>query len=500
MAGIQILVVEHDATQSKLARFVLEEAGHQVQLAESAEEALEVLQTFHPDLILTDLQLPGKDGLELTRALRLDPIYARTPIIALTAYSNSSDLAKARESGCNGNISKPIDTAAFARQVRSHFGTAGAYAFVPSDGGDLLADMRNRFLAEGLDDCGTVLRDIKALKSISGGVIDKVLRVLHRWASVGGTLGFPEIANQARRTEALITSLNLDYEQAIQAIESAQRRFAAATSFEPELPLALIKGLMHARVGLVNFSEQEAERIQKAAKRANLQAVIERMDGKPLESRTAYGALVINECAFLADAAQPGLQWRIPAVFVVSRSSLESLSALSSRVRDFMIAPWEAEEVLLRVHRLIASAAPSQPTGESLGMARRRPRVLIADDDPDLVALVSATLGQSGMDCEIARGGKQAMEAVRKHPPDAIVLDVNMTDLDGFEVLKELRHNLATRAIPVLMLTARSQQSDIARGAGSGADDYVVKPFDPLDLVTRLNTIIAASHKPPVPR
>jgi DNA-binding response OmpR family regulator len=108
--------------------------------------------------------------------------------------------------------------------------------------------------------------------------------------------------------------------------------------------------------------------------------------------------------------------------------------------------------------------------------------------------LVAATLGQYGMDCEIARSGQQALDAIGRRAPDAIVLDVNMVDLDGFEVLAKLRRNLATKAIPVLLLTARSNESDIARSVGCGADDYVVKPFHPADLGNRVNNIIAASR------
>jgi two-component system, cell cycle response regulator DivK len=117
MAAVQILVVEDHDLQSKLVRFLLQEAGHTVRTAASAEEAREILRSFFPDLILMDLQLPGMDGLELTRLLRLDPVHAATPIIALTAYTDPSDLQKAREAGCNGKISKPIDTATFARRI-----------------------------------------------------------------------------------------------------------------------------------------------------------------------------------------------------------------------------------------------------------------------------------------------------------------------------------------------------------------------------------------------
>jgi DNA-binding response OmpR family regulator len=138
------------------------------------------------------------------------------------------------------------------------------------------------------------------------------------------------------------------------------------------------------------------------------------------------------------------------------------------------------------------------PTADPVHMQKRRSRILIADDDPDLVSLVWETLRQFGMDCDIARSGQQALEAVSRQRPDAILLDINMLDLDGFEILKKLRQNLSTKAIPVLLLTARNQESDIARGFECGADDYVVKPFHPWDLAKRLDKVIAAVGRPRV--
>ncbi len=187
-----------------------------------------------------------------------------------------------------------------------------------------------------------------------------------------------------------------------------------------------------------------------------------------------------------------GLKWSVPAVFVGSRGSLESLSKLPLRGCDFVIGPWEAEELLMRVHRLLARTGPLQPVETSSHVQKRRPLVLVADDDPDLVSLVTETLKHFGMDCDIARNGKQALDRARQHRPDAIVLDVNMIDLDGFEILKKLRNNPATEAIPVLLLTARNQESDITKGFESGADDYVIKPFQPWDLAKRLDKIISA--------
>ena len=109
----------------------------------------------------------------------------------------------------------------------------------------------------------------------------------------------------------------------------------------------------------------------------------------------------------------------------------------------------------MRVYRLIAKTTPSQPATGSTDTKKSRPRVLIVDDDPDLVAIVAATLRPFEMDCDVASNGEQAVDAVHRCPPDAIILDVNMFDLDGFEVLKRLRRNLITKEIPVLPLTAR---------------------------------------------
>jgi two-component system cell cycle response regulator DivK len=490
MAGFQILIVEDHALHSTLASFLLEEAGHSVQVAQNAEEALDVLRSFHPDLILMDLEMPGQDGVELTRELRLNPIHVTTPIIALTAYTDRSDLARAHQAGCDGHISKPIDTATFARQVRDCFGgPSAADADLGSDSSDVLAEIRNNFVAGGLEECGAMLKELQANPA---SVSSSVHRVLHRWAGLGATFGFPEISNQARRVEALVSAGSLEMGEVVKGIETARRRFCAAARSEPKLSADLIRGLLNIRIGLVHFSEEEANRIRSAAKRANARVVIERVNGDAVENQVGYDAVVINECDFSADATRARVQWSIPAVFIGSRASLESLAALPARAYDFLIAPWEAEEILVRVYRLIGKMVTPPPTADPVHMQKRRSRILIADDDPDLVSLVWETLRQFGMDCDIARSGQQALDAVSRHRPDAILLDINMLDMDGFEILKKLRQNLSTKAIPVLLLTARNQESDIARGFECGADDYVVKPFHPWDLAKRLDKIISA--------
>ncbi len=112
-----ILVVEDNEANQMLVRAVLELEGYRVELADSASEALERLREYPPDLILMDVQLPGEDGLSLTRRLKADPMTSAIPIVALTAHAMTGDREMALSAGCAGYISKPIDTRTFGLQV-----------------------------------------------------------------------------------------------------------------------------------------------------------------------------------------------------------------------------------------------------------------------------------------------------------------------------------------------------------------------------------------------
>jgi CheY-like chemotaxis protein len=112
-----ILIVEDNEANRLLAGAVLERAGHRVEMAGNAQEALDRLATASPDLILMDVQMPGMDGLTLTRRLKGDTRTADIPVIALTALAMTGDREKTLEAGCSGYISKPINTRTFATEV-----------------------------------------------------------------------------------------------------------------------------------------------------------------------------------------------------------------------------------------------------------------------------------------------------------------------------------------------------------------------------------------------
>jgi CheY-like chemotaxis protein len=133
MAGQAILIVDDNPTNLKLVRILLQGEGYDVRIAADAEEALEVLKGFHPRLILMDVQLPGMDGLELTKRLKANPDTREITIIALTAYAMKRDERRALDAGCDGYIAKPIDTRSLPALVADYLMRARVANTNPAD-------------------------------------------------------------------------------------------------------------------------------------------------------------------------------------------------------------------------------------------------------------------------------------------------------------------------------------------------------------------------------
>lgn len=125
MAGEPILIVDDNAANLKLARMLLAGEGFDVRTAADAEEAFSTLRSFRPRLILVDLQMPGMDGFELTRRLKSDPTTREIVVLALTAYAMKGDEERARQAGCDGYVSKPIDTRTLPSLIALHLGAQG---------------------------------------------------------------------------------------------------------------------------------------------------------------------------------------------------------------------------------------------------------------------------------------------------------------------------------------------------------------------------------------
>ena len=120
MAGEAILIVDDNEVNLELAEYTLESAGYVVTTAPDAAAAQALLSTLHPDLILVDIQLPGMDGLEFTRAIKADPQLRHIIVVALTSYAMAGDERKAVDSGCDGYITKPIEIRSFPDTIAAY--------------------------------------------------------------------------------------------------------------------------------------------------------------------------------------------------------------------------------------------------------------------------------------------------------------------------------------------------------------------------------------------
>ena len=134
--------------------------------------------------------------------------------------------------------------------------------------------------------------------------------------------------------------------------------------------------------------------------------------------------------------------------------------------------------------------------GHEAATADRRYRALIVDDERDFRHLMTIFLRRSGMpiDVEAVSNGAEALRQIAVAPPDLILLDVMMPEVDGFEVCRQLRAHDHTRAIPILMLTAMDEVADRTRGFLVGTDDYLGKPFDRGELLARVRRILQRTY------
>ena len=138
----------------------------------------------------------------------------------------------------------------------------------------------------------------------------------------------------------------------------------------------------------------------------------------------------------------------------------------------------------VETHRVLASAVTPP------NRAQTRRRILIVDDERDIVDLVRYNLNKNGYEALVATDGAQALEIARKEMPDLIVLDLMLPGLHGTEVARKLKADSRTAGIPIVMLTAKGEETDVVVGLTLGADDYVTKPFSIKILLARLATVL----------
>ena len=120
----------------------------------------------------------------------------------------------------------------------------------------------------------------------------------------------------------------------------------------------------------------------------------------------------------------------------------------------------------------------------------KREKILVIEDEPDILEVLNYNLSREGYKVCTSRNGEEGLRLAAKESPDLVILDLMLPGLDGIEVCRRLRQDPVTRSTPVIMATAKSEESDLVLGLGVGADDYIVKPFSPRELIARVQAVL----------
>jgi CheY-like chemotaxis protein len=367
MPGEAILVVDDTPVNLKLTRILLEHEGYQVRTAASGEEALEVLEGFRPRLVLADIQLPGIDGLEMTRRIKAEPRNADMLVVALTAYAMKGDEEKARAAGCDGYITKPIDTRVLGARLRAYLDRSPASAApgapAPVAGSLLpeaeMSELRARFLDEGLRLAGQWEEDL------AGDFRPHVVAAaIHQWIGAASLLGLSAISLLAREVEELLREAPLDIGQFRELLDSLVRQFrdpaaAAGMLAPPSEPVAGAEG----RVLIASAD---------AAMLALLKAMLQ---SQGIECQTAAdGPSALDAirqtrpAAAALDADLPGIGgagvWQaireegLPVRVLL----LSAEPPPATPASDFLLKPFDPIELVVRLKRLALDECGSEAT------------------------------------------------------------------------------------------------------------------------------------------
>jgi DNA-binding response OmpR family regulator len=501
MPGEPILIVDDTPVNLKLTRILLVNEGYKVMTAASGEEALELLRSYHPQLILADIQLPGIDGLELTRRIKKNEETRDIAVVALTAFAMKGDEQKAVEAGCDGYITKPIDTRSLGARIREHLNrraeaqgaSPAPQPATPGDAASLPAaemlTLRRKFLTEGQEAARQMLLDLDGQFNAN-----EAAKKIHNWIGTGGLLGYSAISRLAREVEAVLLVRPLENDQLRDSLTNLALAFnSPREARDAPLSESIVHALSGKRVALVGLPPSDAQRMCVALERTNSVPVFFEATEPPNSKAVLECHLaVVNVRPEMGPTPwlEPGTVYLLPLVFVGNRDHLLSLDqSVQALACEFLMDSWQPEEALVRLSLALSQQRANVPQKPPTQMSTaERTRVVVADDDPTVLALVRTALANFGMECYTAVDGPSALETIRRYRPQAAVLDVNMPGMDGYEVLSAVR----SEEIPVrvLLLTARQQESDVIRGFTLGADDYVVKPFSPMELVARMKRLL----------
>ena len=428
MHHARILVIEDNKMNMKLVRSLLQLKQFEVLEAEDAEQGILMAQEYIPNLILMDIQLPGMDGLTATRIIKNNPALTHIPVIALTSHAMRGDDLKASEAGCDGYITKPIDTRRFIDNI-----------------------LRYLMINENSQDA-QVEKMVDGVKKEEAGDSQSRYNLL--------------VVDDESRNVKLITAMLSSEPYNILQANSGEKALEIINNHR--IDLVLLDVMMP---GLNGFEVTRIVKNNPGTKYIPI-VLVTALDG----SENKLKALEVGADEFLTKP--------VNKIEIIAR--IKSILQMKKYQEQLNVRIKIGEKLAIPQKILTLQDQP-QITVQN---GNNQQTVMLVEDDAQYIKLYKSLVATEPYNFIVATSGEEAVRIGKQNNIDLVLLDIMLPGMSGYDVCEYFRNNSATRNIPIVAITSLGDLESRIKGIEKGIDDYLVKPFNSKEIKTRISTLL----------
>jgi DNA-binding response OmpR family regulator len=522
--ALRILLAEDNSVNLRIAVQILKNLGHLVTAFTTANEVTQVVGPPAFDLVILGCDEADGEVYEAVQTIRRKELKGEhIPIIALTANTLQCDRKKREAASFDDYIAVPIDPQSMAAVIHrwdqkstisSSFKLTAIdrnmIRSIQSIAGDGSTELLNELIELFLSSTPQRIEEMEL--ALQEGDPVKLYRPAHSLKGSSGQMGAVRLQQICGSLEAvgkagtlngvapLIQELKAEMERVSQDLHHIQMEKLEDPNEEPDdvMPtpgpdvLAIAPAFKGKRILALDLYPGILSQLKSVLKSFECElGTIEPsfFDEKGWAARASL--LLLGAKIGDTTALEQCIQWRekgeeIPIIVVTGALDPKMLACIEALEADFVLEPFRADDLLLRAHQKLNMPAPAlvkKPQGATS-------EILVAEDDALIARFLSNALKGAGYHVTHAEDGESAMAAIRQNAFQLVILDITMPKIDGFGVLSQMRLEKHYSQIPVLMLTSRVHEHDVVRAFDLGVDDYVTKPFNPLEVVSRVRRLL----------
>lgn len=457
-----ILVVDDTPTDALLLNKALSKAGFQMLVAHDGIKAVEMAVESTPDLILLDMTMPGRDGLETCRVLKAQPSTAAIPVIFVTAHSDSEHVVHAFAAGGFDYVTKPIRIDEVLARISVQLQLREAEQNLAERNVQLeslsqqLAETNEELARQTRVDSLTALLNRRAWDEAARLEYERSMRHNHVFSVLMLDVDFFKAFNDSQGHQAGDDCLR----RIAQGIASACRTTDLVGRYGGEEFIVLAPETLSPAAALL------AERI-----RQTIWGIAIAHPASPAGRVTVSIGVAVSDQGPLHEVLR-----RADAALYTAKKCGRNLV-------------YNSDGVILPTLPGAPQNGPEASSGGE-GISRSVPSVLIVEDNPSNRMVYRACLAKEEYRVTEAENGEAALIAVAQDPPTVIIMDIMMPVMDGLECTKRLKADPQTRDIPVIIVSARNDAKDVLAGLDAGADEYLTKPIRTTELVVRVRSMV----------